>query len=149
MRARSEGSPQAQVLRAWRELGYCQVHPHPHGPSGKTRLREWLLSWSWWGPWIEGEGRMAFDKICDSLCSALGIPNHWQPRETKNSSPGGTGTGSLRGGSRSLVWSQPGQAVSGPGPLWLPVLSDHTWLGRVSMQPQAMPSPSPSLPGAK
>lgn len=149
MRARSEGSPQAQVLRAWRELGYCQVHPHPPWPKWENQAKGMTSEPELMGALNRGGGEDGLWKICDSLCSALGIPNHWQPRETKNSSPGGTGTGSLRGGSRSLVWSQPGQAVSGPGPLWLPVLSDHTWLGRVSMQPQAMPSPSPSLPGAK
>lgn len=36
------------------------------------------------------------------------------------------GLGPCRGEGRSLVWSQPDQAVGGLGPLWLPVLSDHT-----------------------
>lgn len=148
-RVRGEGSPYMQRLELGRDLAIVSFIPPPlQGTSGKTRPREWVLSRSWYSPWGEGEGRMALDKIGDSLYTALGIPKHRQPRKTAPVREA-EGVCPCRGESRSLVWSQPGQTARGS---WATVASCPQWsyVNRQGLlQPQATPSPSPSLPGAR
>lgn len=81
------------MLGARRELGAYQVHPHLHVTSGKTRLKEWPLAEAGAGP-EDGAGRMATDKLCHALYTALRTLSHQQPRRMKNPSLEARGTGS-------------------------------------------------------
>lgn len=124
MRVRGEGSPQTQILRAWRELG--RLIPSSAAQVGKRGSGNNSPAGASTGPEQRGRGRRPLTKSVIPFILLAELPTTDNPEGRRTPVWEAEGLGPRRDEGRSLVQSQLGQAVGDLGPLWLPVLRDHT-----------------------